>query len=545
MWVGLLCCFPTLVVEAFGWDHVSCMIWRIFEIAYPPLFTVPLLVSVYQHFKESRIHAKMASHAANNTMSPKRSKNTFSELVSSLKEERNHLRRNIFISYMVIMLLYGVLMLVLVLEEEKRDPLESFLEPASNEEGCYLQVGFSISGFCLAMLGLAVMGSTVYFTHKEKLQDDFGINKEYKIVLVFALITIPTYAILTMAPVLTPGILYQDMSCGVIDPSIIFIVTMVFVIGVLVTWPALRTFKGEHAGAGLTRLSVEHTDLNEVLNSNLYIIFLEHLKGEFSVENCVFWKHVEELKRDYGGGGDDGLEEGEGGVPETLKKSVRRGKSFGGGKNQVPIEAALEVYSMYIKQGSPMEINISSALREDIQSKLGIEANQGSRKKLNSSARMSTSDVMLGAEAEHVALDVFDEAQATVFKLMQSDSLPRFKNGKIFQGYVEAMTADKRGGEASKEPVKASSSRFNTPTKRSSNNPQQSHMAGVALARGSHYSNPKQTVKKRPTGPVRRAAGRGAGAGAGARASKKTMREKKLSDDGNNLLANIVSDNQL
>ena len=65
------------------------------------------------------------------------------------------------------------------------------------------------------------------------------------------------------------------------------------------------------------------------MNSNLYFLFLEHLKGEFSVENIMFWKHVDELKRDYGGGGEDILEEGEGGgggVAQSIKTSVRRAR---------------------------------------------------------------------------------------------------------------------------------------------------------------------------------------------------------------------------
>ena len=96
-----------------------------------------------------------------------------------------------------------------------------------------------------------------------QLQDDFGINKEYKIVLIFGLVSIPIHGVLAMVPMIDHTIM-QDISCGVMDPSIIFIVTMIMTIGIMVTWPALRTFKGKHTGAGLTRLSVEHTDLNEV-----------------------------------------------------------------------------------------------------------------------------------------------------------------------------------------------------------------------------------------------------------------------------------------
>ena len=99
------------------------------------------------------------------------------------------------------------------------------------------------------------MGSTVYFAHNEGLQDDFGINKEYKFVLVISTIILITHSVFSMGPVLNHTML--DINCHYLDPGIIFIVAMMVIIGIMVTWPALRTFKGKHEGAGLTRLSVE------------------------------------------------------------------------------------------------------------------------------------------------------------------------------------------------------------------------------------------------------------------------------------------------
>lgn len=79
-----------------------------------------MIVAVVQHFKESRIHAKMASHASNNTLSPTSTKRTFGHLVSTLKEERSHLRRNVVAGYLGILTLYGILIVVLIVEEEKK-----------------------------------------------------------------------------------------------------------------------------------------------------------------------------------------------------------------------------------------------------------------------------------------------------------------------------------------------------------------------------------------------------------------------------------------
>ena len=200
-----------------------------------------------------------------------------------------------------------------------------------------------------------------------------------------------------------------------------------------------------------------------------------------------------------------------------------------------------------------MEVNISADLRGEVENKLGIETPEDSRKKVGSQASTSMTDVIMGGEQENVPLDVFDEAQAAVFKLMESDSLPRFKNGKIFRGYVDAMTADKRGdpGKEQLQDNKVKGGPTATPPgKGLSSNPH--HNAGIALAKSNFSAKRGSSTRgsNGPTGPQRRTVGRaGMGRGGGGRGGvgkrQTALREKKLSDDDNNLLANIVSDNQL
>ena len=61
---------------------------------FPPFIIAPLVVSAICHFKESRIHAKMARHANdfNTHKNRSREKGMFSKLVSDLKRERQGLR---------------------------------------------------------------------------------------------------------------------------------------------------------------------------------------------------------------------------------------------------------------------------------------------------------------------------------------------------------------------------------------------------------------------------------------------------------------------
>jgi hypothetical protein len=118
------------------------------------------------------------------------------------------------------------------------------------------------------------------------------------VLVIIAFAFIPVYLTLELLPRLTDD--GKKLIDNDFDPSLIFVSTMVAMYSCIVLWPALRTFRRRNKTLGLARLSLEHTDLNTVLSSSLYFLFVEHLKSEFSVENCLFWKEVEQLKVDYG-----------------------------------------------------------------------------------------------------------------------------------------------------------------------------------------------------------------------------------------------------
>jgi hypothetical protein len=388
MYAGLLCSIPVCLVEGYGWSDVSCLIYKLGAVIYPPLFITPIMVYAVQHFRESRIHAKMASHAANNSLSPKRSKESFSRLVSNLKDERNHLRRNTFFMFIIIVGAYTTMVIFLIANAET---LNVWKDAA--DKSCRLPRGLSYCNLIFGCASVIVMVVVVLYSHKQKLQDDFGINKEYKIAVAVSVISFPIYGCFTLMPFIediegdpdSNKSAVPDLAAKYVDPSLIFTLDMIFIFGVMVLWPAIRTLKGQNHAAGMTRLSVEHTDLREVLNSNLYFIFVEHLKSEFSVENCMFWKHVEELRHDYGGGSEAAMEDGEGekhkserGARGGLIRTPSMSKRLQGQDAEIPIDAALDIYQMYVAQGAPMEVNISANLRGEIETKLGIKLDKGS-----------------------------------------------------------------------------------------------------------------------------------------------------------------------
>ena len=304
-------------------------------------------------------------------------------------------------------------------------------------------------------------------------QDDYGVNREYKYAVIIAVAFIPVYLCLAVLP-------SPKLHVDVFDPSLIFIATMVTVFCCLVTWPAVRTFRTHNKDFGaLNRLSVEHTDLHEVLNSNLYFLFIEHLKSEFSVENCLFWKEVEQLKTEYGPSSNPNNDSLTFSHATRLARSASAGirKSSGStafaDRNVYPIDVCKDIVDMFVKDGAAMEVrasgakvyaarpaktngltdrpriltpyvlaqvNISSKVKEKILMDLHYE-------ELEAAQERETADgVALGGDIETVSAKIFEEAQAQIFRLMETDSLPRFKKGKLFKNYTEAMAEGRGGG---------------------------------------------------------------------------------------------------
>ena len=277
-------------------------------------------------------------------------------------------------------------------------------------------------GMILYTSSLIFISLICYYTKRHGLTDDYGITKEYSYVCILGYFTLFIYTGLYYWHVWFPERQNRYFEKDVVDPIIVFVISLTMVYGILVLWPALRTYdRGDAAAMG--RVSVDSTDMIEVLNSNLYYLFIEHLKGEFSVENCLFWKKVQQFKIDYGGLGD------EGGGASSLR--VKRSNSMGtgllgksgrhvGSGGQNPIigsdfvpggadDTAREIYDMFIKDGAPMEVNISSEVRGKIEKE--IEGKGEAIGPCVECGEARESGVQLGMDAEEGGIDmgVFDE----------------------------------------------------------------------------------------------------------------------------------------
>jgi len=230
---------------------------------------------------------------------------------------------------------------------------------------------------------------------------------------------------------------------------------------VLTLLPAART-----AGFFVTKENkaggLDHQGLESILISHIYPVFVEHLKSEFSVENVRFWKEVENIKAEHK----------QAQVEKHKHLSTGMGQLLSQHTIKLSYDLAIDVYETFIVRGADMEVNISDNARSKIYQILILEeecVSGGDRRNENGNENENDDDdgngdgdgdLRLGGDSQYnmrvltgngclskkdakdgVPLNIFDEAQAEIFHIMESDSLPRFKTSKIYKNYQTAMSS--------------------------------------------------------------------------------------------------------
>ena len=128
------------------------------------------------------------------------------------------------------------------------------------------------------------------------------------------------------------------------------------------------------------------TRLLDVLNNDdARLCFSTYLISEFSSENCYFWKAA----RDW----QDGFK---------AKNSEQR------------VEEAQELYDLFIRHGSPMQLNISAGTHDRL---------------------AAVFEKPSGLDADDVRSTTFAQAVHDVYRLMEDDTFGRFLQSELFQSY--------------------------------------------------------------------------------------------------------------
>jgi len=227
--------------------------------------------------------------------------------------------------------------------------------------------------------------------------DSFKIKEELKftgIVVGFAVV-----------PWLVFNNFIEDVNNDVFPFSTLFLVLACAAAhGASIIWPVYRSI---FQPPSLSELKVPELNSLAGLLSHKdgFEAFKQHLSSEFSVENLLFWKDCEDFSQ---------LRRGQ--FPALLKEAQR-------------------IYTKFIVEGAPFQVNLPAALRLSLErdlktfkKQLGTETEPRYDIDQDEDLQRQRSDSL---EAIHIC-DVFDAAQKNIYSLMESDSYTRFRASPPF-----------------------------------------------------------------------------------------------------------------
>jgi len=168
-------------------------------------------------------------------------------------------------------------------------------------------------------------------------------------------------------------------------------------------WPLYRSYFAPPAVDENGHVSHDLTTLQGVLSDRSGLSsFKKFLTKEFSVENILFYEEIEEYRKKKKEGGDD---------LELIGEAQR-------------------IYAKYIIIDSPFQVNLPDAIVKELESKLkDIFSNAGKLPEALapiSFNRLPQAEPSALLPAQRETPTIFDKAQENIFKLMSTDSFPRF-----------------------------------------------------------------------------------------------------------------------
>jgi len=143
---------------------------------------------------------------------------------------------------------------------------------------------------------------------------------------------------------------------------------------------------------GATRDSNSNRTLVIIRNPSWRLLYREFLKETMCEENLSFYLEVQDFNNQY-------------------KKAI---EASGDQKREITREtlaAAYGLYNAFLAPGSPNELNIDHALRTQLATRM---------------TRAVGDDDGVMIESLNEVASLFDKAQTSIFKLMSSDSVPKF-----------------------------------------------------------------------------------------------------------------------
>lgn len=201
--------------------------------------------------------------------------------------------------------------------------------------------------------------------------------------------------------------------------------------------------------SGITaRASSRVLSLRDVLapgDEEGFIAFRAFLRHEFSVENLLFWRRVNNFRT----AGEDLLARRRGADPEPEEEvadknhlSVKEASTNSASRlaaedEQQLLNMAVALYQQYIAPSSPFEVNLPGDLRAVLEAHFGYFAVSDDAQASGPATafRVDENSVelpeLVGATPEerriYHLVHAFDAAQQNIYELMENDSFPRFR----------------------------------------------------------------------------------------------------------------------
>lgn len=175
------------------------------------------------------------------------------------------------------------------------------------------------------------------------------------------------------------------------------------------------------------------SSLSALLSTEMGIqSFTAFLKTEFSVENVLFYKEVQQY-RDF--------------LPTLLKEGPE-----GYFRSA---EMATSIYRNYVISDSPNQVNLPHRIFSEIDLTLKQIYNivgDDEKKDIKKTEKTQKKSVTLAASVDsNKLLHLYDDACRNIYNLMDVDSFPRYKNSPMYTSLVTEWNQEKRKKEVLKE----------------------------------------------------------------------------------------------
>jgi len=271
--------------------------------------------------------------------------------------------------------------------------------------------GLAPAQIIIAIYVLCYIVSFVFFSYGlRSVVDNFRIKEELRSTGVIGIIAVIIYGIFNVGAKTTNNHVFPFSTLGLL-------VAVIYAFFASTIGPLWRTYH-QPPNLKVDDNAVDVKALESlsalILNDAGFESFRKFLSAEFSVENLLFWKDI-----------------------DTFRKKIRENQAgeFINAENS-------RLFAKYIVEDSPFQVNLPERIVADVKSVIDGKTQPPA---------IGPNDIKLEektnadfAKTSPSPPTIFDEAQKSIFKLMESDSFPRYKSSDQYRDFVNTISAKQK-----------------------------------------------------------------------------------------------------